>query len=117
MSQAPHFPWYRLFGTPLPDILRGRLVRDWRQTVAHAGLPVEIEKVVTQVVRRSRLWRRERVDVAEELIAHFQDGLAAGRTVEALLRAFGDPLTAAKLIRRAKKRNRSWAWHMANRSF
>ena len=76
-----------------------------------APLPEPAKDLVRRVVSRTRLWRRERLDVADELIAHFADGLAAGETVDALAEAFGDERRAAKLIRRAKVRNRPLAWH------
>src|SRR5262249_4418777 len=66
---------------------------------------------VQQVVGRSRLWRSEKLDVAAELIAHFQDGLEGGRTPAELAESFGDPQTAAQLIRRAKRRGRPTLWH------
>ena len=65
-----------------------------------------------QVVRQTRLWRNEKVDVANDLVAHFQDGLAFGHSPDDLLRTFGDPQAAAQLIRRAKRRNRALFWHV-----
>jgi hypothetical protein len=92
--------------------MRGRLDAslDWQGIVALANLPPELTAAVQQVVSRSRLWRSEKVDVAAELVAHFQDGLEAGRTSADLLQSFGDPVAAALLIRRAKRRNRSMLW-------
>ena len=43
---------------------------------------------------------------ADELIAHFVDGLRAGSSPGALADAFGPARQAARLIRRAKRRNR-----------
>jgi hypothetical protein len=43
-----------------------------------------------------------------ELIAHFRDGLE-NQTVEEMMNSFGDPNQTARLIRRAKVRNRSLA--------
>lgn len=82
-----------------------------RQRIDEAPLPEPAKELVHRVVRRTRLWKREKADVAEELIAHFTDGLAAGETGDALVEAFGDERRAAKLIRRAKRRNRPLAWH------
>src|SRR4029079_7883329 len=76
------------------------------------NLPPELAAAVHQVVSRSRLWRSEKIDVASELIAHFQDGLEAGRTPAELLSSFGDPQASAQLIRRAKRRGRAGVWHM-----
>src|SRR5258706_356887 len=85
-------------------VLGGRLDArlDWRQVIASASLSDDLASAVHQVVSNSRLWRREKVDVATELVAHFQDGLDAGQSAKALLTAFGDAQAAAQLIRRAK---------------
>lgn len=83
--------------------------------VRSAGLPGAIESIMLDVIRRSRLWRRERLDVAHELIAHFADGLEAGRSPEALVKDFGDAATAARLIRRARKRLRPVWWRSLRR--
>ena len=109
--------WQRLTTTPMRDLLRGRVTGrlDWPARLAAAGLPADVAGLVTRVVRRTRLWRLERAAVADELVAHFADAVAAGATDA--VAAFGDERTAAKLIGRAKRRNRSpighawtWAW-------
>ena len=82
-----------------------------KRRIDEAALPEPAKELVRRVVRRTRLWRRERFDVADELIAHFADGLAAGETAEQLVEAFGHERQAARLIRRAKRRNRPLAWH------
>lgn len=104
--------WRRLAHTPMRDIVRGRISGrlDLKRQVAAADLPPPLESIVLQVARRSRLWRMEKADVADELIAHFADGLKAGVSPEALAGAFGCPRRAAKLIRRAKRRNRPFVW-------
>jgi hypothetical protein len=105
--------WHRLRYTRLRDALRGQLDAslDWQSLISLAELPPELAGAARQVVSRSRLWRREKVDVAAELIAHFQDGLAAGRTPAELLHSFGDREASAQLIRRAKRRGRPIVWH------
>lgn len=112
MAEAAPTLWQRLCYTRIRDAVRGRFDAslDWRLAVADADLPSELAEAVGQVVKRTRLWRREKVDVATELIAHFQDGLEAGRTPQQLIASFGDPRQAAQLIRRAKKRNRPLTW-------
>ena len=104
----------RVRTTPLRDLLRGRLSGrlDWRAVIAASGLPSVVRAAVHTVVRHTRLWRTEKVDVAEELLAHFADGVAAGFPAEQLVQEFGDPRAAAKLIRRGKVRNRPWVWHV-----
>lgn len=83
--------------------------RGWRTAIAGANLPPDLAALAASVVGRSRLWRREKHDLARELSAHFADGLAAGRTEKEMIMDFGDPRTAATLVRRAKRRNRHWA--------
>jgi hypothetical protein len=102
----------RLGYTRIRDALRGRTSLDWRQAVATADLPAEISDLIRNTVRRTRLWRSEKIDVARELAAHFQDGLGTGRTPQQLIHSFGDPRLAAQLIRRAKRCGRPLAWHV-----
>lgn len=84
--------------------------------LADAALPAPITSLIAQVTRRTRLWPREKLDVTRELIAHFRDGLEAGRSPEDLVRDFGVPADAARLIRRAKKRCRPVAWRAMRRT-
>ena len=81
-----------------------------KAAIAEAGLSEPLTKLVRRVVQKTRLWRSEKVDVAGELIAHFADGLAAGQSPETLVDSFGDARQAARLIRRAKRRNRPLFW-------
>lgn len=77
----------------------------------HPGaLPAELSGFVERIAKRTKLWRRERAEVSRELTAHFADGLESGASAEELIEAFGEPKAAAKLIRRAKKRNRPLWW-------
>jgi hypothetical protein len=98
--------------TPARDWARGRLTGrlDWREDLARSGLPEAVAETIAETVRRTRLWRLEQADLARELIAHFTDALEAGRTGEDAVRAFGDTADAARLIRRARKRNRPFLW-------
>ncbi|MFA9477416.1 hypothetical protein ACERK3_03810 [Phycisphaerales bacterium AB-hyl4] len=107
--------WRRMRFTPVSDALRGRLTGrlDVDQLIAEARLPAGPAQRVREVVHRTRLWRGEKIDVAHELIAHFRDGLDHEVPVEELVSSFGDAKQAARLIRRAKKRNRPWPWHVA----
>lgn len=89
---------------------RGR----WQAIVNAADLPAPLAALVRDTIRRSRLWRSERADLARELVAHFRDGIAAGRSVDQLAADFGDPRAAARLITRAKRRGRpAWARGLA----
>jgi hypothetical protein len=101
-----------LVRTPLGDLARGRVSArlHWRGVIEHAALPERIAALLTDVVRRTRLKRREKAEVALELVAHFRDGLEAGLSADELAGAFGDPRAAARLIRRATIRKRSMLW-------
>jgi hypothetical protein len=109
----------KLWTTPLRDLLRGRITGrlDWKSRIVRAGLSQPAVDLITQVVRRTRLWRLEKAAVADELIAHFLDGLEAGTAADELVAKFGDVRAAAKLIRRAKRRNRPLVWHIWNFAF
>lgn len=102
--------------TPMRDLLRGRITGrlDWRARVRSVGLPAEIEAAVMDTVRRTRLWLSEKAEVAAELAAHFHDGLGAGAAPGDLVRSFGQPKRAARLIGRAKRRGRGAAWKVLN---
>jgi hypothetical protein len=106
--------WRRVRHTRLRDALRGRFDAslDWRLLVAESQLPAEVNALIENVVKGTRLWRQEKVSVAAELIAHFQDGLEAGGTPDDLVRSFGDPQQTAQLIRRAKRRGRPLMWQL-----
>jgi hypothetical protein len=102
----------KLWMTPWRDLLRGQLTLrlDVAAHIHAAQIPEQAKAVISAVVRRTRLWRSEKVAVAEELVAHFADGLEAGESIERLIERFGDQRRTAKLIRRAKVRNRPRAW-------
>lgn len=70
-------------------------------------LPAPLAALVGEVVRRTRLRRRERAEIAAELTAHFRDGLARGRGVEELSAAFGDLKTSARELRQGAIAKRS----------
>jgi hypothetical protein len=102
----------RAYYTPVSDALRGQLTArlDVRGDIAAANLPLPLARLIYSVCRRTRLWRGEKSDVARELIAHFSDGMSAGRTADELTNDFGPVEQAAQLIRRAKLRNRPLWW-------
>ncbi|HEX7377927.1 MAG TPA: hypothetical protein VF278_12480, partial [Pirellulales bacterium] len=74
--------------------------------VSLVDLPTEAADVIKRVIRLARLWPKERDDVREELAAHFRDGLDGGASPADMVASFGDVRSAARLIRRAKLRNR-----------
>lgn len=129
---APHAAqrssWSRLVETPMRDLLRGRITGrlDIPAMLDAEALPAPIASLILRTVRRTRLWRLEKVDVAKELIAHFRDALAAHQSVGAgapaldvsqrLIADFGEEKQAARLIRRAKRRQRPLVWHAWRRT-
>jgi len=87
---------------------RGR--RDVPRLLGASELPSRLRSIVFVVVQRSRLWKSEKADVAHELIGHFADGLSNGEDAVAMEASFGPPPRAARLIRRAKRRQRPFVW-------
>jgi hypothetical protein len=113
MTDATRHPvLYKLRYTPVFDFFRiGFTARlDLNRPLETAALPLPIKELIERVVRRTRLWRLEKLDVLTELIGHFTDGIAASVSADELIAAFGDEANAAKLIRRAKRRNRALYW-------
>ena len=110
--------WRRLCYTPMRDVLRGHISGrlDIESIIAGGNLPSSLAGLVRVTVNRTRLWRSEQIDVANELVAHFQDGVLAGASADSLQSSFGDPRAAARLIRRAKLRNRPLAWKLMVRT-
>jgi hypothetical protein len=110
-DSLPPTLFHKLRYTPMCDVIRGRFTArlDVRSRVNSTDLPQPAKDLIRRVVRRTWLHRFEKIDVADELIAHFADGLAAGTTGEHLIDSFGDERSAARLIARAKRRNRSIA--------
>lgn len=83
--------------------------RDWREQLRTAGLERSATQLVEHVVRETRLSATEKLQVTQELVAHFEDGTKQGYSTSELVETFGDPKLAAKLIRRGKIRNRTMA--------
>ncbi len=79
--------------------------------LAGEGLPSPAADRVAESVAASRLTRREADEVARELSAHFEDGLARGRALDDLLREFGDPALAGPLIGASVRRRRRAGRH------
>ncbi len=103
----------RLWKTPMRDLVRGRITGrlDIDRLLEESSLSEVAAGKVRKVVKRTRLWRLEKVDVAHELIAHFLDGIEADTPIDELIETFGNETQTAKLIRRAKKRQRPMVWH------
>ncbi len=75
--------------------------------LARSQIPREAQQRISEVVLASRLTIDDKLDIAEELIAHFDDGLSAGKSLEALLAAFGDDRIAAGLITKTRRKSKS----------
>ena len=90
---------------------------DWRKKIADSELPLDVQDVVSSVVVQSRLMNFEKVDVAEDLLAHFQDGSQRGKSFESLISKFGEPEIVAELIRSSKLRSRSMFIKMGRLAF
>ncbi len=74
---------------------------------APAALPEELRTLVDSITRRTRLRRHERTDVSRELTSHFDEALAAGRSVRQAVDSFGDPKEAARRLRHGAIAKRS----------
>lgn len=98
------------FRTSIFEIIAMRGRRDVAAAPGFEALPTSVRELVMRVVRRARLWRHERADVAAELASHFREGLARGESEDALVRGFGNERVAARLIRRGMRRKRPLAW-------
>ncbi len=83
---------------------------DYRDFLDGADLPQGLYTLIDTTVKKTKLWRSERADIARELIAHTQDALDAGRTEQQIIESFGSPKKVAKLFRRATKRKRPLYW-------
>jgi predicted permease len=69
--------------------------------IAASGLPRDICQSILALVDRSGLERDKRLGIVRELVAHFEDGLAAGKSAIELLESFGDANAAGELMARA----------------
>ena len=67
------------------------------------GLPPTLAVRVAEVVTGTGLPEDKRAEVFQELVSHFQDGLATGKTPDELVATFGDTRVAATAIRQAKR--------------
>ncbi len=80
---------------------------DWKRHIEHSQLPTAIKRVVSTVIKSTRLMRIEKSQVAQELLAHFEDGIQRNKSETELVDDFGDPKVAASLIRNSKLKGRS----------
>ena len=71
--------------------------------LATSDLPREVRQKISGVVMGLDVPMDDKLDVAEELVVHFEDGLAAGKTVDTLVETFGDERTTASLINKTRR--------------
>ena len=71
------------------------------------ALPHEVEETIRRVLKAAQLPSFDRPDVEADLRGHFEDGLAAGRTVPELLDRFGCPDEAGRKIARVRGKHAS----------
>ncbi len=76
---------------------------DIESLTASTELPQKVRDRVLRVVNGSGLRGEKQLDVAKELIAHFDDGIAAGRSIDELLETFGDEVVVARQIKIASR--------------
>jgi putative ABC transport system permease protein len=87
------------------DGLETPAIREER-LLAESRIPDEVRGYLRAVMDSSKLHGAARFDVLKELVAHFEDGLAARRTAEDLLNDFGDGELVGILIRRSRREAR-----------
>ena len=61
---------------------------DIERLISTSELPQEVRDRILSIANGSGITGTRRIEVAKELIAHFDDGLAAGRSVRELLDTF-----------------------------
>ena len=79
--------------------MSGRTRSAVRAQLESTGLPDALRDFIASLVARTRLRRAEQLDIAAELTSHFSEGLAAGRTADALITAYGDGRKSARELR------------------
>jgi len=79
---------------------------NWKESLTQSELPDDVQAMVRSVVTQTRLFRFEKYEITEELIAHFQDGHQRGQSWEQLLASFGNAAVSARLFRSTRLSNR-----------
>ncbi len=107
----------RLVRTPVTHLVRGNVSGrlSARSQATQAGLPAELMALVERTSRGTRLSRHKQRELAETLIAHMIDTLAAGVSIEQATVRFGDPAVAARLLRGAYHAHRSRSQRLMHR--
>jgi hypothetical protein len=77
----------------------GRTRRAVQAALAATTLPDELKAFIASLVTRTRLRLAEQLDISAELTSHFSEGLAAGKSVDALVASYGDARQSARDLR------------------
>lgn len=77
----------------------GRTRRAVQAALAATTLPDDLKGFIASLVARTRLRRAEQLDIAAELTSHFSEGLAAGKSADALVASYGDARQSARELR------------------
>jgi len=85
----------------------GRTRRAVQAALAANTLPDELKGFIASLVARTRLRRAEQLDIAAELTSHFSEGLAAGKSADALVASYGDARQSARELRASAIAKRS----------
>src|SRR5436853_7832322 len=87
----------RIRNRSLLEVIRARFTGrvDWISRVNVPDLPVPAIELIERVVKRTRLWSREKVSVADELVAHFRDAIGSGASIDDVIARFGNERQAA----------------------
>ena len=70
----------------------------WQEALEKSALPENATERISDVLTKAKLTNSERLSVARELVAHFEDGHADGCSYEQLLANFGETNLVANLI-------------------
>lgn len=78
------------------------MTEDAKKLLAASGLPSDVQARIVAIAEQSGLDGERQLDVVRELVAHFEDGLAAGYAPAELIESFGDAQRAARMIAKTK---------------
>lgn len=76
---------------------------EWAHRARARGLPYPVADAIARLVAGMTPDETRRAEVFEELVSHFQDGLAAGRSAGELLGSFGHESVAMDLLRTVER--------------
>ena len=114
-STIAHLWHWSIENSPLLHLTRWMIHRGYpslqtNELLNDTDLPEQLRALIHTTVHKTKLWKSERIEITQELIAHTQDALQAGRTPDQITQSFGNPKKVAKLLRRSTKRKRPLYW-------